>query len=430
MVSASAFLHPRDEILATISRIYQYRMTTTSGGNISIREPNGDIWITPARVDKGSLRREDIVLVRNDGTVEGLHRPSSEFPFHLAIYRARPDLRGIVHAHPAALVAFSMVLRVPDTRLFHQARQVCGEVGFAKYELPGSEALGASVASIFTAGYDSVVLENHGVVTGGRTLQEAFRRFETLEFAGKTVIKGSILGEVKYLDDAALQIPKERSADMEHFERFSVSSAERGARRELCEFVQRAYRQRLIVSTQGSFSVRLDESSFLMTPYRVDRSSLQPSDLVLIQDGKSESGALASRAAGVHDAIYKRHPKVCATINAYPVNATAFSVTGTALDSHTIPESYVVLRNVGQARYGLQFTNLDELAGLIDEMCPSLLLENDGVLVTGATMLEAFDRLEVLESTAEAIINSKAIGTFSKMPASVIRELDRVFLKR
>ena len=430
MVSGSSFLHPRDEILATITRIYRYRMTTTSGGNISIREPNGDIWITPARVDKGSLRREDIVLVRNDGTVEGLHRPSSEFPFHLAIYRARPDLRGIVHAHPAALVAFSMVLRVPDTRLFHQVHQVCGDVGFAKYELPGSEALGTTVAAIFTKGFDSVILENHGVVTGGNTLQDAFLRFETLEFAGKTVIKGSMLGEVKYLDDAALRIPKERSAEMESFKRFTVTSAEREARRQLCEFVQRAYRQRLIISTQGSFSVRLDESAFLMTPYRVDRATLQPADLVLICDGKSESGALASRAAGVHDSIYMRHPRVRAVINAYPVNATAFSVTGTSLDSHTIPESYVVLRNVGRARYGLQFTNLEELAGLIDEMCPSLLLENDGVLVTGGTMLEAFDRLEVLESTAEAIINSKAIGTFSKMPDGVIRDLDRVFLNR
>ena len=430
MVSASSYLHPRDEILATIARIYRYRMTTTSGGNISIRELNGDIWITPARVDKGSLRREDIVLVRNDGTVEGIHRPSSEFPFHLAIYRARPDLRGIVHAHPAALVAFSMVRRVPDTRLFHQARQVCGEVSFAKYELPGSEALGAAIALSFSQGFDSVILENHGVVTGGLTLQDAFHRFETLEFAGKTVIKGSMLGEVKYLDDAALRMPVEPSAAMGSFDRFTVSSVEKEARRELCEFVQRAYRQRLIISTQGSFSVRLDDSSFLMTPYRMDRAALASSNLVLMKDGKSEAGALASRAAGVHDAIYKRHPKVRAVINAYPVNATAFSVTGTPLDSHTIPESYVVLRNVGQARYGLQFENIEELAGKITEMSPSLLLENDGVLVTGASMLEAFDRLEVLESTAEAIINSKAIGTFSKMPAEVIRDLDRVFLNR
>ena len=74
--------HPRDEILATMERIYRSRMTTTSGGNLSIREENGDVWITPARVDKGSLRRDDIILVRADGSTDGKHRPSSELPFH------------------------------------------------------------------------------------------------------------------------------------------------------------------------------------------------------------------------------------------------------------------------------------------------------------------------------------------------------------
>ena len=140
-------LHPRDEILQYMQRIYRYRMTTTSGGNLSIREPNDDIWITPARVDKGNLRREDIVNVRSDGGVEGCHPPSSELPLHQAIYRARPGVRGIVHAHPVALVAFSMVHQVPDTRLFHQSRHVCGEAGFAAYELPGSAALGDTVAA-------------------------------------------------------------------------------------------------------------------------------------------------------------------------------------------------------------------------------------------------------------------------------------------
>src|SRR5512145_1064094 len=136
------YLHPRDEILATMQRIYHYRMTTTSGGNLSLREDDGSIWITPARVDKGGLRRDDIVCVRPDGTVEGIHPPSSEYPFHKAIYEARPELRGVVHAHPVALVAFSASRRVLDTRLFHQARHVCGEVGFAPYALPGSEELG------------------------------------------------------------------------------------------------------------------------------------------------------------------------------------------------------------------------------------------------------------------------------------------------
>ena len=194
-------LHPRDEILRTMERIYRYRMTTTSGGNLSILDENGDIWITPARVDKGDLRRDDVMRVRPKGAVEGLHRPSSELPFHRAIYAARPDLRAIVHAHPVALVAFSICRRVPDTRLLPQARQVCGEIGFAPYALPGSEALGRNIAASFAAGFDCVVLENHGVVTGGASLQQAFERFETLEFTAKSIVKASQLGPVRYLSD-------------------------------------------------------------------------------------------------------------------------------------------------------------------------------------------------------------------------------------
>ncbi|MAP09897.1 MAG: aldolase, partial [Rhodopirellula sp.] len=78
--------HPRDRIMQTMDRIYRYRMTTTSGGNLSIRDSEGNIWITPARVDKGNLTRNDIICVRADGSVDGPHPPSSEFPFHKAIY--------------------------------------------------------------------------------------------------------------------------------------------------------------------------------------------------------------------------------------------------------------------------------------------------------------------------------------------------------
>ena len=82
--------------MRTMERIYRYRMTTTSGGNLSILDDAGDIWITPARVDKGNLTRDDIVRVSPDGSVDGPHPPSSEFPFHRAIYDSRPDIRAIV----------------------------------------------------------------------------------------------------------------------------------------------------------------------------------------------------------------------------------------------------------------------------------------------------------------------------------------------
>lgn len=309
-----------------MERIYSYRMTTTSGGNISVRERNGSIWITPARIDKGNLRREDVVCVHADGQVEGLHPPSSEFPFHLAIYEARPDLGAIVHAHPVALVAFSVVRQAPDTRLFHQARHVCGEAGFAPYRLPGSAALGAEVARAFGRGPNCLILENHGVITGGTTLSEAFNRFETLEFTARTLIRARRLGAVRYLDERQLELATAAPLRFEAIDPPEPSSAEKELRRMLCEFVLRAYRQRLFISTQGSFSARLDPGSFLITPYQVDRGSVAPGDLVLISEGRAASDGIASRAAAVHHEIYARHAGIGAVINAYPVNATAFSV--------------------------------------------------------------------------------------------------------
>lgn len=424
------FLHPRDEILHLMERIYRYRMTTTSGGNLSMCEPSGDIWITPTRVDKGGLSRDDIVLVRRDGIVEGIRSPSSELPLHQAIYRARPDIGGIVHAHPVALVAFSLVREVPNTRLFHQSWQVCGEGGFAPYELPGSVALGETVARTFERGFNCVILENHGVVTAGTDLQEAFRRFETFEFTGKTIIKARLLGrDVHFLTDDEIEMARHRQTEFPAFHRDSADSMGKDLRRRLSEFVLRAYRQRLVISTQGSFSARLDDSSFLITPYRVDRGALDPRDLVLVQQGRVEAGSDPSRATPVHEAIYRAQPQVRAIINAYPVNATAFSVSGGVLDTRTIPESYVVVRRPGMAAYGLQFGDPEALARLLSPQQPALILENDGVLVTGGDILEAYDRLEVLESTAEALINSLAVGMLSPMSEEVIRELEQVFLK-
>jgi len=320
------------------------------------------------------------------------------------------------------------VRAVPDTRLFHQAWQVCGAGAFAPYELPGSEALGRAVAKGFEQA-DCVILENHGVVTAGTDLQQAFRRFETFEFTGKTIIKARLLGrDVRYLTEAEIDLARQRQPLAGELHRGALSSAEKELRRRLAEFVRRAYRQRLFISTQGSFSARLSDTAFVITPFRVDRGACEACDLVLVESGQAETGCAPSRAARIHDAIYRAHPKVGAIVNAYPVNATAFSVSGAELDTRTIPESYIVVRHPAVAAYGLQFTDPGAIARLIQPNRPALILENDGVLVTGGDVLDAFDRLEVLESTAEALINSRAVGSLSPMSDEVIRELEQVFL--
>lgn len=427
MSTTRNLIHPRDEIMHTMDRIYRYRMTTTSGGNLSIRDDAGDIWISPARVDKGNLTRKDIVCVRQDGTVDGLHPPSSEFPFHKAIYEARPDIRAIVHAHPVALVAFSICRLTPNTRLFHQAHSVCGQLGFAPYACPGSEQLGANIAATFSEGCDSVILENHGVVVGGESLPRAFERFEAFEFAGKTLVKAQQLGEVRFLDDLHLQQAADRGVDFESYDPPKATPHEQELRRQLCEFVKRGCRQRLLISTEGSFSARVDSDSFLITPTQQDRELLCVEDLVLVNGDRRESGKLASRAARAHQAIYEKHPAVEAIVFAHPVNATAFSVTDSTFDVRTIPESYVFLRDVRRVPYGTQYRDEKGLADFVSESMPAAMLENDGVIVTGRSVLDTFDRLEVLESTAEAVINAKSIGEVSTMPDAVIDELKAEF---
>jgi L-fuculose-phosphate aldolase len=326
------------------------------------------------------------------------------------------------------LVAFSICGRVPDTRLFPKSRAICGEVGFAPYALPGSRLLGERIAEVFAAGPSCVMLENHGIVVGAENFQKAFTRFETLEFTAKTLIKAAALGEVKILDEPRLALGAARGIPEKTFVPGPATSRERSLRQELCDFVRRGYKQRLLISSQGTFSARLNEREFLMTPAGADRAVIQPSDLVLAGPEGTEAGKTVSRALPLHAALYQKHPSVQAVAMATPVNATAFAVSREILDTRTIPESYIFLRDVGVIPFETVYGDPSAFAEGTRLDFPVSLLENDGVMVLGTSLLDAFDRLEVLESTAEAVINSRPLGEVRPMDDAVIAELIREFL--
>jgi L-fuculose-phosphate aldolase len=295
--------------------------------------------------------------------------------------------------------------------------------------LPGSAALGQNIAATFSNGCDCVVLENHGVVTGGDSLHVAFERFETLEFTAKTWLKAVQLGAPRMLDEAALALQPCVTKGTPRGTRAAATSLEKELRRQIREFVRRSYQQRLMISTEGALSARLAEDAFLITPHGVDRSRIEIDDLVLVQNGEPEPGRTPSSSTASHRAIYLRQPSLQAIINAYPVNATAFSVTDSKLDSRTIPESYIFLRDVQRSAFGVRMGDGRELAGRLTLENPIMLLDNDGVMVVGTSVLDVFDRLEVLESTAEAMINSRALGPLVPMSDSVIEELKQAFFK-
>ncbi|MBZ0292031.1 MAG: class II aldolase/adducin family protein [Anaerolineae bacterium] len=422
-----AYLSPPRQLTEIISRIYQQRLTTTSGGNLSILDENGDIWITPAAIDKGALTPEDIVRVRPDHSYEGRHKPSSELPFHRQIYEARPDIRAIVHAHPPGLVAFSIAHLAPNTAINPQSQAICGQVGYAAYALPGSELLGTYIADAFADGANAVLLENHGVVTGGPDLLQTFQCFETFEFCAQINIRASALGAFHTLSDEQVQLFQRAATPMPEFTPSLHTSQELELRLQICEFVQRAYERQLMISTGGTVSARVKGNRFLITPYGFDRKYATPEGIVLIDDGQREAGKTPSRAVQLHAQIYRDHPEINCIMSAQPPNATAYSIVQQGFDTRIIPESYIVLREMPVAPYGLQYQQPEAISAMISTSTPVILLRNDAVLTTGTTILEAFDRIEVAEFSAQALIQALSIGDFVPMSEEKISDLKRRF---
>ena len=422
-------MHPRDQITEIISRIYRAGMTTTSGGNISIRDANGDVWVTPSAIDKGSLKPTDILCVHPDGSVAGPHKPSSELPFHLAIYAARPDLGAIVHAHPPALVSFSIVRDYPDTNVIPQAKKVCGPIGYAKYELPGSQALGDKIAEEFIKGFNAVILENHGTVVGGTNLQDAFERFETFEFVARILINARRLGTPNYLAEEQIQEFEAQFGDpFPEMESVEYPSDERELRSEICRIVRRACDQRLMISTYGTVSTRWRGDDFLITPRKFSRWDIEPTDVVQIRNGMCEPGKIPSRSLLIHQEIYRRNPSVKAIIFTQAPYSMAFSVTGLSFDNRTIPESWILLQDVPILPFGAHFAGQERISRSLRSDHPVLIIQNDSILVTGNNLLHAFDRLEVAEFSARSLIESLPLGTMKPIDEFQIEELRRKFL--
>ena len=105
----------------------------------------------------------------------------------------------------------------------------------------------------------------------------------------------------------------------------------------------------------------------------------------------------------------------------------AFGVSGTALDTRIIPESYLVLRDIPVVPYGPQFNDVGQLSARFSEEVPLLMVENDCLITTGRDLLQAYDRLEVAEFTAKAVLASRPVGVIQPMPEEEIDRLRQEF---
>src|SRR5215510_12463628 len=185
----------RQKIVEIGRRIYENGFVASSDGNLSARLEDGSIITTPTMVCKGRMTEDMLVLVNIDG--EKLRRderiPSSEFSMHREIYRLRPDVQAVVHAHPPFGTGFA-VANVPlDKPLLSEVILTLGCVPLTAYGTPSTRELVDSLTP-FIPYHDALLLANHGAVAYGKDLEAAYARMETLEHFAKIALIARLVG--------------------------------------------------------------------------------------------------------------------------------------------------------------------------------------------------------------------------------------------
>ena len=194
----------REEIAYFMRRLYDQRLTTTSGGNISFRMED-QVFITPSQTDKATITAEEIGVLSISGENQTPHlKPSMESKMHLAIYHLRPDVKAIVHAHPVFATSFCISKKEIKTNLAGEAWAVIGTPVKADYQLMGTQNLANVVAEASTIG-NVILLENHGVLAVGKNLLQAYDRLEVTEAAAKMTFITDLLGDRKELSESELK---------------------------------------------------------------------------------------------------------------------------------------------------------------------------------------------------------------------------------
>jgi L-fuculose-phosphate aldolase len=202
-------LPPSDGMLALFreigSRLDRRGLIASNDGNLSVREADDTVLMTAAGSRKGYLRDEEILRIDLEGHLRyGILRPSSEMAMHLGIYRQRWDVCAIVHAHPPAATAFAVARFPLDHLALPELVLSLGKIPLAPYAPPGTERMGDQVA-LLIGSHDAVLMANHGAVTVGPNLEEAYFRMERLEHAARILIDARHLGGPHCLDPSDVE---------------------------------------------------------------------------------------------------------------------------------------------------------------------------------------------------------------------------------
>jgi L-fuculose-phosphate aldolase len=187
--------HFRDAIVRYGKMLYERGYIAATDGNISVRMDEVRILVTPTCICKGTMTADDLVVVDLSGRkLEGWRDVSSELAMHLLIYRLRPDVRGIVHAHPPTATGFAAAGIALDQPLVSEVILTLGSIPLAPYACPGTPEL-SNVLRPLVADHNAILMANHGVVAYADDLDRAYMNMETVEHFAKITLVTRTLGQ-------------------------------------------------------------------------------------------------------------------------------------------------------------------------------------------------------------------------------------------
>ncbi len=189
------------EIVEISHLVYQKGFVSATDGNISARLPNGNILCTPTSVNKGEIKKSHIVEIDENGNlIYGIYKPSTEIKMHLFIYKNRDDVNAIVHAHPPFATSFAVAGLSLENYVLPEVIVNLGKIPLAKYATPSTDEVPLSIQP-YVKVHDAFLLQNHGAVTLGVNLKDAFYKMEKLEHYAMVILLSRVLGGERVLSN-------------------------------------------------------------------------------------------------------------------------------------------------------------------------------------------------------------------------------------
>lgn len=218
----------RDEIVRFGKLLHQTGLVAATDGNMSVRLEDGTILCTPTLMSKGLLEPQDLVVVDYQGRkLRGAREASSEVAMHLLIYRMRSDVCAVVHAHPPTATGFAASGMALDRPLVSEIVVTLGSVPLANYQPPGTPELAEALAPLVSE-HNAILMANHGVVTYGRDLLNAYMNMETVEHYAKIALVTHMLGQQQLLSDAHVDRLREIRLKYQNHNHTSTVAAAQG----------------------------------------------------------------------------------------------------------------------------------------------------------------------------------------------------------